>query len=384
MTDMTPHGRESLEHWLADRHRDFRDGLSQFLDPDAGLREATTLHAGHVGLLRALDSRVDTGRPGSHPASTGSHPASTGSGPVQSERARRDHSHRSRRPAARIALRRHPAIMAVILSDLTIRALTIAIEIPVNRARERAVAVALDRASALGRDLDLAGDRARALEFDLRSRGRDHDHDVALGLAQHIDFARGYTSHIAEALASARGLHHPLDRARGLSLGRARESSFSLAGSLTYTLSKAVDLARDPGLGIDIDRNTVLDVWAGWGSGPEIPRSELTMALNSTRDLARQAALAVGRALGIGQPEGLAATLLDGALDDFTHADLAHTDLSGHDLTGVRWSDWGTTWPPGTDVDALRARSREEGTGTGVFVITSQGGIDETLRRART
>ena len=108
------------------------------------------------------------------------------------------------------------------------------------------------------------------------------------------------------------------------------------------------------------------------------------MALNSTRDLARQAALAVGRALGIGQPEGLAATLLDGALDDFTHADLAHTDLSGHDLTGVRWSDWGTTWPPGTDVDALRARSREEGTGTGVFVITSQGGIDETLRRART
>ena len=57
---MTAHGRESLEHWLADRHRDFRDGLSQFLDPDAGLREATTLHAGHVGLLRALDSRVDT------------------------------------------------------------------------------------------------------------------------------------------------------------------------------------------------------------------------------------------------------------------------------------------------------------------------------------
>ena len=110
-------------------------------------------------------------------------------------------------PAARIALRRHPAIMAVILSDLTIRALTIAIEIPVNRARERALA--LDRASALGRDLDLAGDRARVLEFDLRSRGRDHDHDVALGLAQHIDFARGYTSHIAEALASARGLAVP-------------------------------------------------------------------------------------------------------------------------------------------------------------------------------
>lgn len=80
--------------------------------------------------------------------------------------------------------------------------------------------------------------------------------------------------------------------------------------------------------------------------------------------------------------EGLAAALLDGALDDFTNADLAHADLSGRDLTGVLWSERGTTWPPGTDVDALRARSRKVAHGTGVYVITSPGSIDETIRYA--
>jgi hypothetical protein len=69
--------------------------------------------------------------------------------------------------------------------------------------------------------------------------------------------------------------------------------------------------------------------------------------------------------------EGLAAALLDGALDDFTHADITHADLAGIDLTGVRWSASGTEWPPGTNVNALRARSRE--VAPGIYVIERPG-----------
>ena len=76
--------------------------------------------------------------------------------------------------------------------------------------------------------------------------------------------------------------------------------------------------------------------------------------------------------LGISPTEGLAEALLDGALDDFTSADLTHTSLADADLTGVRWSLPGTIWPPGTDVKALLARSEEVEPG-GVLVITRRG-----------
>jgi len=40
---------------------------------------------------------------------------------------------------------------------------------------------------------------------------------------------------------------------------------------------------------------------------------------------------------------------------DKPHAARVHDLTGGRDLTGIRWSDWGTTWPPGTDTGALRA-----------------------------
>jgi hypothetical protein len=60
------------------------------------------------------------------------------------------------------------------------------------------------------------------------------------------------------------------------------------------------------------------------------------------------------------------------------------TNWEASDLTGVRWSDRGTTWSPETDVDALRARSREIDRGTGIYVIASPGDIDETLHHTPT
>ncbi len=111
--------------------------------------------------------------------------------------------------------------------------------------------------------------------------------------------------------------------------------------------------------------------------------SDLARALNLALDLARQTAMPVAHALGVQQVKGLAPALLKGALDDFTRADLAHADLTGSDLTGMQWSDWGTTWPMGTDMDRLRARSREVTPGTGVYVIDSPEDSDKALHHVR-
>jgi hypothetical protein len=91
----------------------------------------------------------------------------------------------------------------------------------------------------------------------------------------------------------------------------------------------------------------------------------------------------VGNALGISQTDELAAALLEGVLDDFTRADLAHADLTSRNLTGIRWSDWGTTWPPGTDTGAPRAQSQEVGDGNGIFVIIGPGHDDKARHHAR-
>jgi len=66
----------------------------------------------------------------------------------------------------------------------------------------------------------------------------------------------------------------------------------------------------------------------------------------------------------------MAQALTDGALDDFTSADLTWANLADADLTGMRWSLTGTTWPPGTDMRALLARSQAQ---DGVLVFNRRG-----------
>src|SRR6185312_15681375 len=92
-------------------------------------------------------------------------------------------------PTVRMTLRRNPVILAAILSDLTVRALTIVDKAHAARARARA----RDRILAGTRDLTLDLDRdltrvlALALELDL-----DRRHVLALArtLARHLAGAR--------------------------------------------------------------------------------------------------------------------------------------------------------------------------------------------------
>lgn len=359
MTGVPAHGWEPVEDWLAARHRDLCDGLSRFLDPDAGLRETTMLHAEHTGLLGTLDSSLDT-QAGldailQPPAATAP-PTPPGAPETAAVIAAAD-------PAIRMALRRDPVILAVILSDLIVRALAIT-----NKAR---TARDLNRDIDHARDVDLARDIARARDLN-RAITRVLNNNGNLVCAHDI----------------TRDLSNAFDRARDIARGHVR--AFDYAGhdlTLTHDIARALDWAFRGGAHLhDID--LINHVYRGVDLLLHITRGrahahDLARAYDIARDVAHQTALVVGRTLGVQQVEGLAAALLEGALDDFTHADLAHADLTGRDLTGVRWSYWGTWWPPGTDVDQLRARSREVAHGTGVYVIASPGDTDKALHHAR-
>jgi hypothetical protein len=164
----------------------------------------------------------------------------------------------------------------------------------------------------------------------------------ALDRAQNI--ARSIDRNLALSLAKARivgiaqDISDDLDRAE--EIARARDLALSLAGNL------ARDLARDLGL----DRDLVL-----------ARAQEIGLALDLAVDLVRSLNKLLDR-------EGIGAVLAQGALDDFTEADLSRVDLAEVDLVGVRWSDQGTRWPPGEE-ERMRHASRETEPGSGVWVV---------------
>jgi hypothetical protein len=79
----------------------------------------------------------------------------------------------------------------------------------------------------------------------------------------------------------------------------------------------------------------------------------------------------MSRSLGFDRLDGLATALLNGALDDFTQADLSNVDLADVDLTGVRWSMTTTQWPSNRYKDAVLQRSRQITPGSSIYVVIS-------------
>jgi hypothetical protein len=325
MTGARSHSSQLAGNWPAASHSDLIAGLSRHLDPVAGQRDIM-LHADHAAFTGALGRRlaIQSGLAAILPPSlTAASRRTPGQPATAAAIAAAD-------PAARIALRRDPVTVAVILSDLAVRTLTIA-----DKANDRARA--LDVARDLVSDLNLIRDLARSLDLDL-----DLDPAHARALDLDLDPARDLALDLALDLARAR------DRDLVSDLGR--------AVALALTLARHHDLARD----VAHVRDT-----AG--------RLASTRHLGLARHLARQTTVMVGDILCLRQLDGLATALLEGALDDFTQADLSLTDIAGCDLTGIRWSDQGTTWPPGTDTDELRARSQEIAPGTYQITRRSHG-----------
>jgi hypothetical protein len=183
---------------------------------------------------------------------------------------------------------------------------------------------------------------------------------------------RGGTGNLARARTLSHGLERALDRYRDLDRAIDRDRARSLAVDLD--LAPACALARDLGHAGDLDRARLLAL--------DLGRS-LARARTGTRSLASELAGALSNSLGIEHVDELAAALLDGALDDFSQADLSGVDLADIGLVGVRWSLSGTNWPPGVDVEALMRQSEETGPGSGIYVITRRGETERITAEVR-
>ena len=280
-----------------------------------------------------------------------------------------------------MGVRRHPVVLAAILSDFVVRAIEIAAA--VNRGRRGNLDRALIRTLArdLGRDLGRTREytQVRHLKLDVTVTRKSvlvltldpaRERYLALTLIRDFDAALRLAHELSHAIDDILARH--LDLRLSLSRDDDLELACELAAGLDSALDRALELnrilgtIREPILNVNFAREQILNI------DRSLSRT-LDPALERSRALDRVCARGVAGRLGISPTEGLAEALLDGAMDDFTSADLTYASLAYADLTGVRWSLSGTVWPPETDVKALLARSEEVETGSGVLVVKRRG-----------
>ncbi len=122
MTSASGHGQEPVDRWLASRHHRIHNGLRPFLNLSAGLRDAM-LHAGHADLLGSLDSGLDT-EAGLADILTPPAPAAPRPTPGTPQRGSSlpdmTAAITAADPAVRMALRRSPVILAVLMASAMI------------------------------------------------------------------------------------------------------------------------------------------------------------------------------------------------------------------------------------------------------------------------
>jgi hypothetical protein len=280
-----------------------------------------------------------------------------------------------------MGVRRHPVVLAAILSDFVVRTIEIAAALNSGRGGNLDRALIRILAGDLGRDLGRAREYAQARHLKLDG-SLTRNSALALTPGQvggsRIDptpmRCSGAAVHLAHRLVHA--IDGTLVRQLDLRLSLSRDDDLEPAGELVaglesdldraVTLKEALAVARERILNGHRAREQILDIDRSIGR-------TLALALVRSRALDRVCAQGVAGRLGISQSQGLAQALLDGVMDDFTNADLTHANLPGTDLTGVRWSLSGTIWPPETDVKALLARSEQVAPGGGVLVVTRRG-----------
>ncbi|MEV6171344.1 hypothetical protein AB0L99_24295 [Streptomyces sp. NPDC051954] len=328
---------EHADEWLHDEHDELRSGLSRFLDVDRGLSEVRTHVGGHGDVVRGLGGVLDVegglasilgtgGAAGTGPSTgTGESAIAAAVRAVPVER--------------RLALRQHPAAAVCVGGGLLVRAVELA--------------------------ADLDGDRHRLVLAD--DNWLDHYRERVYQLAGEFDRFRPFDTPQARDRTRDLVRHLMSTRARGRTRDFAGENvARALAADLADALARFLAEALDAGLGL----TSVLELARARGLALDIRnRLALDVAVVRARALADDVALEAGRRLDLPDTAGLADALLDGVLDDFTRADLTDVDLDEADLAGIHWSERGTRWPLGTDIEDLRRRSQETAPNSGVHVL---------------
>jgi hypothetical protein len=286
-----------------------------------------------------------------------------------------------------MSLRRHPAVVAAILSDFVVRAMEIAAAIDRGRRGNLDRVFIRTLARDLGRDLGRVREYAQVRHLKLYvtvmrgdvikltlDRARAFDQPRVGGLA--LTFLHYFDEALRLAGEFGKAVDETLARRLDLRLGLSRDEDLELACRLAAGLEPDLNRVIVLNDSLHQTRERILRGKHALIRIPDINRSidrALDQAFERCRALDRVCVQGVAGRLGIAPMEGLVEALLDGAMDDFTSADLTNVGLADPDLTGVRWSLSGTIWPPETDVKALLARSEEVGTGGGVLVITRRG-----------
>jgi hypothetical protein len=257
-----------------------------------------------------------------------------------------------------MGVRRQPEVaLRAILGDFVVRALEIAAAINDGRRGN------LDRSRirTLARDLGRDVDRLRKFARDRRIR-------LDLTVTRYSVLA--LTLDQADERYLALNLTGYFDAALDLTGALAHHLGGQLAAGLDSDIGRALALNRD----LDEARKRIRNVAEARAMILNIDRSisqTLDLAFLRARALDRVCAQDLAGRLDISTTEGLADALLDGAMDDFTSADLRYANLAGADLTGVRWSLSGTSWPPEINVKALLARSEQ--VKPGVLIVIRRG-----------
>ncbi|MEU6211794.1 hypothetical protein ABZ891_18015 [Streptomyces sp. NPDC047023] len=361
MTDRAPHdyGDQGANNRLG-RHKHTLDvTLDGILDIEAGLREIL-IGSRHDAAVDALGTALDVEaglasilpptaqHQTSDATSTHHHPRAAGLLALS--------------PAGRMALRDHPDVKED--QNALQRALCAVLEIegvPSNE-RSRVLALAFDLAQHLDGDLDCAlngdldggpgligvlsdldGDLGFAASL-IRILTRTHElvrslvHDLSPDLSPAVDFVP------IPGLQSAHLIDFALARSRAIALG--------LDLDLDLYFGRACDRARD-----------LARILATSEAGTLIPEDFIEIRTN-------EVCRAIGLALDREAPVLDSASVLT-LLNDFTHDDLRNTTLRALNLSGVRWSPYTTQWPPGVDIEALKARSDETPPGSGIWIVRS-------------
>jgi hypothetical protein len=278
-----------------------------------------------------------------------------------------------------MGVRRHPVVLAAILSDFVVRTIEIAAAINSGRGGNLDRALIRILAGDLGRDLGRAREYAQARHLKL---------DGSLTRTSALAFTPGQVGEFYPTLIRcfegavrlAHRLVHAIDgtlvRRLDLRLSLSRDEDLEPVGGLVAGLESDLERAVALKEAFVVARDRIRNGHGSREQMLEIDRSigrTVALALARSRALDRVCAQGVAGRLGISQAQGLTQALLDGVMDDFTNADLTYASLPGADLTGVRWSLSGTIWPPETDVKALLARSEQVARGGGVLVVTRRG-----------